>query len=285
MAADQVGIAKRARGRPRSAGQDGAPGASATVQALDRGLSLLAALARDGKATLSVLAQRAGMPPSSAHRLLATLEAHGLVELGAETQEWMVGVEAFRIGSAFVQRGNLAEMSREAMRRLVEDTGETANLAIADGAEVVFLSQVESPHPIRAFFRPGTRAEMHCSGIGKALLAAFGRARAEALMARRGLPGYTPRTLTRPEALFADLGAAEARGWALDDEERHEGMRCIAAAIFNAFGEPVAGLSISGPRARFADDMLPGMGARVRRAADEVTALTGGRRPGGMPWG
>lgn len=268
---------KRARGRPRSAAPD-APGS--TVQSLDRAIQLLSALAKDGKATFSELALRAGMPPSSAHRLLTTLQAHGLVDFSETTQEWMIGVEAFRIGSAFVQRGNLAEMSREVMHRLVEDTGETANLAIVDDGEVVFLSQVETQHPIRAFFRPGTRAHMHSSGIGKALLAEFDRRRAEQVLARRGLPEFTARTLTRPEALFRDLEATRARGWSLDDEERFSGMRCIAAPIFNAFGEPVAGLSISGPTERFDDRSIPEKGARVRRAADEVTTLTGGRRPG-----
>lgn len=265
---------RRARGRPRTADQE----AQGTVQALDRAVLLLRALAREGKATLSELALGVGMPPSSAHRLLTTLAAHGLVEFAEATQEWMIGVEAFRIGSAFVQRANLVELSRDVMRRLVEETGETANLAIEDDGEVVFLTQVDTQNPIRAFFRAGARVHMHSSGIGKALLAQFERERVERILMRRGLPEFTAKTLTTPDALFADLEATRRRGWSFDDEERFSGMRCIAAPIFDANGDPVAGISISGPSVRFADETVAELGARVRRAAEEINGMTGAAR-------
>lgn len=265
---------KRSRGRPRSASA-GVPGA--TVQALDRGIMLLAALAREGKATLTELALRIGMPPSSAHRLLVTLQKHGLVEFDEATQDWMVGVEAFRIGSAFTNRTNLVEAGREVMRRLMEETGETANLGLADAGDVVFVSQVETSNPIRAFFRPGTRARMHASGIGKALLAELPRREVERVLQKRGLPEFTPKTLTAPEALFADLERTRERGWSLDDEEHHSGMRCVAASIFNPFGEAIAGISVSGPSVRFPDRAIAELGPRVRHAADEVTRLMGGK--------
>lgn len=271
-------VRRRARGRPRTVEPEAQ---GATVQALDRAVVLLRALAREGKATLSDLAAQTEMPPSSAHRLLATLAAHGLVEFADATQEWMIGVEAFRIGSAFVQRSNLVDVSREVMRRLVDETGETANLAIADDGEVVFLSQVDTQNPIRAFFRAGTRVHMHSSGIGKALLAEFAPRRVEQIVALRGLPAFTAKTLSTPDALRADLEETRRRGWSLDDEERFDGMRCIAAPIFNAYGEPVAGVSISGPAVRFGDRALAGLGARVRRAADDITRLTGGAPPPG----
>lgn len=266
---------RRARGRPRTAQEGQAP----TVQALDRAIQLLSALARDGRATLSELAARADMPPSSAHRLLTTMQAHALVDFSESTQDWTIGVEAFRIGSAFVQRGNLVDLSREVMRALVEDTGETANIAIPDEGEVVFLSQAETQNPIRAFFRPGARVPMHSSGIGKALLAWFDRRMVEQIIERRGLPGWTERTLTTPGALFADLEATRSRGWSYDNEERHTGMRCIAAPIFNPFGEAVAGISISGPTGRITDAAIERLGARVQTAAREVTEITGGVAP------
>lgn len=267
---------RRARGRPRTVEPEG-PGA--TVQALDRAILLLGSLARQGRATLSEVALRTELPPSSAHRLLVTLEAHRLVEFDDATQDWMIGVEAFRIGSAFVQRSNLVDASREVMRRLVDETGETANLAIADDGEVVFLSQVDTQNPIRAFFRAGTRVPMHSSGIGKALLAEFDRPRVEQILRTRGLPRFTPKTLTEADALFADLAATRARGWSFDDEERFSGMRCVAAPIFDAWSEPRAGVSVSGPTVRFSDTKLDHLGDRVRRAANEITELTGGTRP------
>lgn len=269
---------KRPRGRPRGSGaNDTAPGG--VVQALDRGLTLLSALAEGGKGSLSDIAARIGIPPSSAYRLLTTMQGHGIVAFDGTAQEWMVGVEAFRIGRAFVHRVSVAEAAREPMRHLMRETGETANLAIADARGVVFMGQVESHNPVRAFFRPGTRGPLHASGIGKALLAQWPEAEVAALLARAPLDVYTARTLTTDTALRADLARTRARGWAYDDEERHLGMRCIAAPIFDTEGEAVAGVSVSGPAVRFPDAGLETMAGHVRAAAAAITDLVGGVPP------
>lgn len=267
----------RPRGRPRSVFK---PSDAGTVQALDRGLSLLRDLAREGGVKLTDLALRVGMPPSSAHRVLITLQKHGFVEFDESTQEWSIGIEAFRVGSAYLVRTNLVETARKVMRRLMEETGETANLAIADDGDVVFVGQIESHNPIRAFFRPGTRGHMHASGIGKALLADLSRSDVESILQKKGLPEFTPKTLTSPGSLFADLERTTERGWSLDDEERYTGMRCVAATVYNAFGEATAGLSVSGPTVRFTDQVISEIGPKVKRAADEVTKMIGGAIPG-----
>ncbi|MEM7507086.1 MAG: HTH-type transcriptional regulator BhcR [Pseudomonadota bacterium] len=267
---------KRARGRPRSADPDGG---GTTVQALDRAVLILQCLAARGRATLSELAEAVEMPPSTAHRLLLTLQAHRMVAFQDATQDWLIGVEAFRIGSAFAQRSDLVDIAREAMHALVDATGETANLAIADAGEVVFMSQVDTSNPIRAFFRTGTRAAMHSSGIGKALLAEMAPDAVAEIAGRRGLTEFTAKTLTSLATLKADLVTIRDRGWSLDDEERHLGMRCIAAPVFNAHGEAVAGLSISGPAMRVNDAALPELARAVCRAAADVTERTGGVAP------
>lgn len=273
----EQGAPKRSRGRPRSATPETQGG---TVQALDRGLMLLGALAREGKTTLTELALGIGMPPSSAHRLLITLQKHGYADFDEATQEWMVGVEAFRVGSAFAQRTSLVDAAREVMRRLMDETGETANLAIAADGDVVFMSQVETQHPIRAFFSPGTRGPMHASGIGKVLLADMARRDVERILQKKGLADFTPKTITSPEALFKDLDLTRERGWSFDDEERHLGMRCIAAPVFNGFGEAVAGISVSGPVVRLDDAAIAEVAPKVKRAAAEVTRLIGGTARG-----
>lgn len=264
---------KRTRGRPRGATPDKGAG---TVQALDRGLTLLTALAKRDQATLTDLAYQTGMPPSSAHRVLTTLQAHGYVDFDEATNEWSVGVESFRTGASFTRRANAVDMAREVMRDLVQATGETANLAVPHGDEVVFVSQEETANPIRALFQTGTRAPMHASGIGKALLATRSQAAVETLLQRTGLPEFTRTTRTTPQALFADLALIRQRGWALDDEERYAGMRCVAAAVWDARGRAVAGLSVSGPTVRFSDLVIAEVGPQVRRAAADLTRRLGG---------
>ncbi len=264
---------KRKRGRPRSAMANAGP---SPVQALDRGLTILQALAGQQGAALSDLARQVSMPPSTAHRFLATLQGHGFVDFDPHTQEWSIGIGAFRVGNTYLRRANLVEAAQAPMRRLMELTGETANLGIADQGFIVFISQIETQHPIRAMFSAGTRSQMHASGIGKAMLAHMPREVVEKLIASNGLPRFTPKTLTTPEALFADLEAVAARGWAFDNEERYLGMRCIASAVFDGQGTPLAGVSISGPVARFTEELIAEAGPLVKQAAAEITTLTGG---------
>lgn len=250
-----------------------------TVRALDRALELLARLAEADGLTLTELATATGEAPATVYRALVTLQARHVVEVEPEGQLWHVGPGAFRIGSAFLRRTKVAERARGPMQDLMRMTGETANLGVESRDEVLFLTQVETHEAIRAFFPPGMKGPMHVSGIGKALLAFYPPQRVAQIVARKGLAGFTARSLTEPDRLLADLAAIRARGHAVDDEERTEGMRCVAAPIFNVHGEPVAGLSVSGPAFRMPLARADAIAARVRTAADTVTEAIGGQRP------
>lgn len=266
----------RARGRPR-AFYDSAE--ANHVRALDRALHVLSLLSEGKGMTLTELADISGESTSTVYRALLTMQKHNMVEYIETGQLWYVGVGAFRIGNAFLRRTSIVERSRPVMQAVMAETGETANLAVIEQMDVVFVSQVESHQPIRAFFRPGTRGPAHASGIGKALLAFMPEARIEALLKARDLASFTARTLVDPEALRADLRAIRARGWSIDDEERTEGMRCIAAPIFNAAGEAIAGISLSGPSVRVTAARDDDYGKRIARAAAEVTEAIGGKKP------
>ncbi len=267
------GAQKRSRGRPRAFN---AKPETTTIQSLDRALGILKVLAGSEGMSLTELSEAAGQSPSTAYRVLSTFEAHGVVEFQSGQQLWFIGREAFHIGSAFLGRSNLAERARSEMRALMAETGETANLAIAEGAEVMFLSQVETHAAIRAFFRPGTRGPIHASGIGKALLAYYPTDRIDRILREQGLPAFTTNTIIDRARLMRELIAIRARGWAEDDEERTEGMRCVAAPIFNEFREAIAGVSISGPVVRMTAAKAAEHGARVRAAADRITEAIGG---------
>lgn len=270
-----MAIPKKTRGRPRTEASD----RGQTVQSLDRALLLLQNIAGSEEATLTELALRTGMAPSTAHRLLSTLERHGFVSFDEMTQHWKVGVEAFRVGSAFLRSTRLMDAAKPVMRDLMRKTGETCNLGIADNGEVVFVFQVETQAAIRASFPTGTRAEMHSSGIGKALLAQYQRKHVEGILKQKGLPQFTDNTITSAAGLFDDLDSIRIRGWSIDDEERNVGMRCLAAPIFDMLSVPIAGLSISGPRARLSDEKLREYGPLVKRLADRLTLDIGGKKP------
>ncbi len=264
---------QRKRGRPRSTRANSEP---SPVQALDRGLLILLELAKQQGATLSDLARQVSMPPSTAHRFLATLQKHGFVDFSPQIQRWSVGIGAFRVGNAYLNRTNLVEAAQAPMRHLMEATGETANLGVADNGFIVFISQIETQNPIRAMFRAGTRSQMHASGIGKAMLAHLPQEAALKLITANGLPKFTPQTLISIGGILDDLALTRERGWAFDNEERYSGMRCIASTIFDRQGAPIAGVSVSGPSARFTDERLNQIGHIVKTTAKIITEATTG---------
>jgi IclR family acetate operon transcriptional repressor len=214
--------------------------------------------------------------------VLTTFQGRRFADFDEQTQIWSIGPAAFLTGSQFLRRTSLVERARPIMRELMEATGETANLGIERDGMVLFLGQVETHATIRAFFPPGTASAMHASGIGKALLCRMDDKRQRQVLAASQLEQYTPFTLTDPEAMIADLHAAKARGYAVDGEERNIGMRCIAAPVFNVFGEVVAGISVSGPTTRIAEDRIEALAAHVMDAAARLTrAIGGNNRPAG----
>ncbi|WP_342361073.1 IclR family transcriptional regulator [Terrarubrum flagellatum] len=266
-------------GRPRSAKSQAEHESSAafgSVQALDRGLALLAIIADGDGLSLTSIAQRAGIAASTAHRILASLKAGGFVQWDDGRGGYLIGVKAFKIGSAFLRNRKLVDVGRRVMHQLGEDSGETVNIAIENDDHVVFLSQLESHHSIRAFHRPGANAPMHASSLGKAILAAMDEEPVSQILYRVGLPKFTANTIVDPTALAADLAFVRRRGWAIDDEERAEGMRCVGAAIFNEHGEVMGAISVSGPTVRVTDERLGELGPMVKRAAAEITERIGG---------
>lgn len=265
---------KRQRGRPKSQFKESSAG---TLQALDRAIGVLTAVAQYERATLSDLARDTDIPTATTHRILTTLQNHGFVTFDKERQEWSVGIEAYRTGASFLKRNSVIEIGRPVMRRLMQESGETANLAVPDGAEVVFVGQVETQNPIRAFFPPGTRTSMHASGTGKAILAALNEIALDKLLKATEFTEFTPSTHTSRESLLSDLSAIRGRRWSHDREERFAGMSCIGAAIFNEQGDPCAGISVSGPTARFEGPRVDELGQLVANAASEITRLSGGK--------
>lgn len=267
---------RRARGRPRAWGDTSEQN---KIKSLDRALVILERLSTHGGATLTELAEDLKQSPATVYRVLYTFEARGMVDFDPATQTWHIGAGAFHVGSQFLRRTSLVERARPFLRTLMQQTEETANLGITRDGQVLFLSQVETHHNIRAFFPPGAMSPMHASGIGKALLAQMSDKDVAAIVRQHKLPAFTDQTLATLEALAADLHATRVRGYALDAEEKNDGMRCIAAPVFDMHGEPVAGVSISGPSARIPDDRVEALADVVKSTAAQLTTALGGVTP------
>ena len=265
---------RRSRGRPR--GWDDKTDQN-TIKSLDRAMMVFEYLSGASGKTLSALASDLGQSPATIYRILTTLEGRGMVEMDSAEQVWHIGPNAFVIGAKFLKRTSLVERARPILRKLMEDTGETANLGIEQGASVLFVSQVETHESIRAFFPPGTLSPMHASGIGKALLAEMDDARLDRILGKAKTEIFTEHTISDVDAMNRELQAIRERGFSIDGEEKTLGMRCIAAAVFDINQEAVAGISVSGPTSRVGPAQIPELSAAVIYAANAVTAALGGK--------
>lgn len=268
------GNATRKRGRvPGPKAEAG----SGQIQSLTRGLTLLERLAEAGSGLLLTdLAQRVGLSPSTTHRLLTTLERAGFVRQMGELGRWYMGLKAFVVGSAFLESRDLLAQSHPYLRRLMEQSGETANLAVLDGFEAVFVDQVQCREMMRMQVKLGSRVPLHASGVGKALLSTMSDDAVRAVLHKRGLPRITDNTIDSPDRLWAELEKIRTAGYAYDNEEHAIGLRCLAAPILDEFGEPLAALSMAGPRSRVPDERAAELGALVSRLARELSQALGG---------
>lgn len=267
----------RKRGRPPGGKSRSGDGRN---QSLTRALRLLERLAEAPKGlNLTDLSYQLGMPAATVHRLLSTFEEMDFVEQDAAQGLWYVGLKAFTVGNAFLGRRDFVATARAHMDALVEQCGETVNLGVIDDGEVVFISQVESREVMRMIVRLGSRSPIHASGVGKAMLASMPQQRIAQILERRGLKRFTDKTLDTPALLREELERIRRQGYALDDEEHAVGLRCVASAIFDENGQPLAAISLSGPKARIVDGRLGELGHAIRQTADEITRALGGHRP------
>jgi IclR family acetate operon transcriptional repressor len=266
---------------PRRGRTPSKPGAaSGQVQSLTRGLNILGALAKaEAGISLTEIAQRVDLPASTTHRLLSTLEALGYVHHAGDLGLWYVGLQAFTVGAGFLANRDFVAQSHPYMRRLMEQSGETANLAILDGTEAVFIAQVQCREMMRILVKLGSRVPLHASGVGKAIFAALPDEQIDAILKVKGLPRITEHTIVAPETMWAALKVIRQRGYSFDDEEHAPGTRCVAATIYDEYAEPLGAISLAGPSSRLPDERIRHLGPIVAHTAEELTRKLGGRWP------
>lgn len=243
------------------------------VQSLDRAIDLLELIAGTGTPQpLSALATASGLPTPTTHRLL-----RALVRRGYARQD---GSRRYTLGARLIHLGDvagklLAGWAEQRLAELRDLTGETANLALLDGDEVVYVAQAPSRHQMRMFTEPGRRFPPHCTAVGKALLAELPDEHARAMIARTGLPPRTANTVTDAAGLFRQLEAIRRRGYAVDDGEQEVGVRCLAVAIPN--GPLRTAISVSGPAARLTSRQARACVPALRCAAAQLGETLNGK--------
>lgn len=239
------------------------------VQSVDRALDVIEALAnRPVPLGVSEIARVTGLPQGTVHRLLLALQARGYVRRDAE-RKYAIGAAAIRFSEAAHQA--LVTASRPYLARVVELCGETSNLAVLEDTQVVYVAQSPSPHMLRTFDEVGRRVPVHSTAVGKVLLTGMPNARVLELLSRAGMPSRTAHTITDPTRLVSELEGVRERGYAVDDQEQEQGVRCVAVPVHDHDGV-VAGISVSGPAERFSRHDAEALSRPLARVADAFAA-------------
>ena len=246
-----------------------------SIQSVDRAVLVLELLARRGWSGVTEVAGELGVHKSNAHRLLATLASHGMVERSPETEKYRLGFRLVGLASAVTADLDVVRYARPFCERLSEQTGETVIVAILEGDEAVIVHQTAAPSVLGVDWS-GWHLPLHCTPGGKVLLAHLPEERREAVLAEP-LERFTENTVVDPGKLRAELGEIRSRGYSYTIEELAVGLNGVGAPIYRPEGEVTAALSVAGPAFRLPESSVSRVGELTRGAAAEVSRRLGFR--------
>jgi IclR family acetate operon transcriptional repressor len=266
--------------------KDGRPGMSRTdpkakyyrIGSLEKGVKIIDLLTRRGPLSLSEVAAELKVDRSVCHRALLTLRDLGLVSQPGGSG-YRLTMSLFEMGMRLVNRLEVKQVVRPFMEKLSGTYRETVNLGIKDGDQVVYLDRTESTQLVRADLAIGTRIPIHCTALGKAILAFRPEAEQAAFCAGDTLPAYTARSITSPQQFSRQLADIRRKGMALDDEELYAGLRCVAAPVVDHTGFAAYALSLAGPSSRLSVADLLKIGADLKQTCARISAILGEVRP------
>lgn len=244
----------------------------AHVKSIERAFLIVDALAEEPREhSLTELAGSLGWPKSTVHGILSTLVQYRYVEQSTETGRYRLGVRFFELGVKVGKMWDIRSIAMPYMQKLNAELGEMVQLGTEDHGEILYLEKLDSAHLIRIVSEIGGRLPIHCTGLGKALLAYMPPATVKRVIREKGLASYTPNTITNPAALERELSRIREQGYAIDDGEIMLGLRCVAAPIFDGKGQVRYALSISGMQGNLEGERLEKMTNRVVSAAAAIS--------------
>lgn len=248
----------------------------ADTGSLAKGIKLLEILADTGRALgVSELARLLSLDKSTVYRLLTTFKSSGYVEQDPETRKYAIGPRMIAVSSRVLGNNDVYLQARPIMKKLLQETRETVHLAMLIENQVVYIAQEISPEVVSVNTEAGQREPIHCTAVGKALVAFLPDEEMETVIRCLDFDPYTSRTITDPDQFRAHCQQVRAQGYAVDDEELYPGVRCIAAPIWGYERDVLASLGISGPTTRLHAGVVPRLGRIVMQYAQEVSRRLG----------
>jgi IclR family transcriptional regulator, KDG regulon repressor len=247
------------------------------VQVLDRAINILEFVASQtsGDAGLPELAAAMKLHKTTTHRIAHVLESRGLLRRTADSNRYRLGLHLYDLGSCALDNVSIRDEARPIMTRLAAEVGETVHLALLDRTEVLYIERVEAQRSLSMGSKLGARNPVYCTALGKAILAFTPESEVDQILAACRMAPRTRNTITTAPALKRELQRVRERGFAIDDEEIEEGIRCISAPILGSGNYAVAAMSVSGPSSRITPQRSQSVGKAVLKATRELSAYMG----------
>lgn len=250
------------------------------VQSVERAFQLLESIAAAGPdgLTLTELAKAIGVSKSTAYAILQTMLGGGFVaDTGAGmTRRYRLGMALARLGDVVVSQIALRDVALPVLRELVQETSHAARVAVLDDPYAVVIARVDAPESaVRFAVNLGKREHLHCSAVGKAMLATLDRDEVRRMLAAAGMPDKTSHTITEEQTLLVELDAVAQRGYAVDDEEDVEGVFCVGAAVHDRTGRCAGAISVTGIKRDLPSWQVALLGAKVHEHALRISKLLG----------
>lgn len=236
--------------------------------------SLLELITGDNqRVSLQRLVERTGLPKPTLHRMLQQLESAGILQRESDGRHYASGARLRRLAENMLLNDTSHGARHQVLRRLVEEVGETCNITALSGSDVIYLDRVETTEPLRISLHPGSRVPVHCSASGKLFLAQLPPAQRRKLLEAVPLKRYTPKTLTDPAQVLAELDQAQQSGFAVDNEEYLPGLFCVAVLVPAGHGRSNMGIAIQAPTIRLSHDKALAHLPALQRAANALAKL------------
>ncbi len=244
--------------------------------AVDRALSILEAIAaRDNGLTNAEISRRLEVPKSSASYILRTLERRGYLRRDNETNKYRLGLRVLNLSRGALQGVDIREIGLPALQQLMERTHLTAHIAVFDQGEAVYVEKVEAPSFVRMNTWVGRHMPIHCTSVGKALVAWLPETEVKTLLKERGMEKRTSKTIVHSVKYLEELARVRELGYAVDEEENDHGVRCVAAPVFDGMGKVIASIGVSGTTTQNPLETLPKIAEFVKEAARKITRQLG----------
>jgi IclR family transcriptional regulator, KDG regulon repressor len=247
-----------------------------TVKSVSRALDIIniVSLKKDGLGVTEI-AKQMDINKSSVYRILSTLARYGYIEQDEETGRYKLGYKFLEVSSKLLESIDLRAEAKPYLRELENDTNEVIHLVVYDQGEVVYIEKLEGTETLRMHSKVGKRAPMHCTSVGKAILAHLPSSVVLDILERKGMPMHTDKTITDWDVFLQELIQVKQKGYALDLEENEYGIRCIAVPIFDHLGKVIAAVSVSGPTIRMTDERIEQLQTRMLQIGKQISARLG----------